>query len=231
MPVLVAKEVAKSFVDPSGRQVKVLRGVSLTVERGELVAVVGRSGSGKSSLLAQIGLLDRPDTGSLSIAGIETTNLSESRRCGLRADALGMVFQQFYLDGSASVLDNVAEARLTSLELPRGRRARQAEATSLLEQFGISHLQNRPARVLSGGEQQRVAIARSLMNRPEVLLADEPTGSLDPDIGLVVMEAFAAIAATEASAVVLVTHDMQLAQLCDRQLVLSDGVLNENPPL
>ncbi|NUR74083.1 MAG: ABC transporter ATP-binding protein [Hamadaea sp.] len=202
----------------------ILSGVDLSVHAGESVAVLGRSGSGKSTLLSLIGLFDRPDGGQYLLNGKDITKLRERRAAALRSAEFGFVFQRFFLLKHLTAAQNVAMALVNGQGwLPR--RHRKARVMAALEQVGIAHLaKHRPAR-LSGGEQQRVAVARALVRQPKVLLADEPTGALDTETGNLVIEVLHAT--TEMGCgLVLVTHDWDHARRMGRVVRLSDGVLH-----
>jgi len=203
----------------------ILDGVDLRVDAGDSVAIVGRSGSGKSTLLSVLGLFDRADAGTYLLAGQDITRLPERRAAKLRSARFGFVFQRFFLLKHLTAAQNVAMALVNGQGwLPR--RERRARVLEALDQVGIAHLaKNRPAR-LSGGEQQRVAIARALVRRPQVLLADEPTGALDTETGTAVIDTLSA-ATTRGCALILVTHDRDHAARMDRTLDLADGVLTE----
>ncbi|NQU76796.1 MAG: ABC transporter ATP-binding protein [Planctomycetes bacterium] len=206
----------------------VLRGVRLTVRRGEFLAVAGASGSGKSTLLHVIGLLDRPDKGTLHINGESADDLSASARARMRRYDIGFVFQFYHLLGELNVLDNVQIAQMTGTGVFRWPgRARQArrDALKLLEMLGLGdRLKHRP-KDLSGGERQRVAIARALINRPKVLLADEPTGNLDSATGGEILSVLKHFNTKDGQTLVLVTHDQRLAENADRIVRLTDGKL------
>jgi len=203
----------------------ILDGVDLTVAAGESVAIVGRSGSGKSTLLSVLGLFDRPDAGRYLLAGRDISRLPERHAAKLRSSHFGFVFQRFFLLKHLTAAQNVAMALVNGQGwLPR--RERRARITQALEEVGIAHLaKSRPAR-MSGGEQQRVAIARALVRRPQVLLADEPTGALDIETGVVVIDALLA-ATARGCGLILVTHDRDHAARMGRTLDLADGVLTE----
>ena len=203
----------------------ILDGVDLSVCAGESVAIVGRSGSGKSTLLSVLGLFDRPDGGRYLLAGRDISRLPERHAAKLRSSHFGFVFQRFFLLKHLTAAQNVAMALVNGQGwLPR--RERRARILQALEQVGIAHLaKTRPAR-MSGGEQQRVAIARALVRQPQVLLADEPTGALDTDTGVVVIEALLA-ATARGCGLILVTHDRDHAARMGRTLDLADGVLTE----
>jgi putative ABC transport system ATP-binding protein len=207
----------------------VLDGVDLSVAAGESVAVVGRSGSGKSTLLSVIGLFDRADAGSYRLDGRDITRLPERTAGKLRSSHFGFVFQRFFLLKHLTAAQNVAMALVNGQGwLPR--RDRRTQVHEALEQVGIAHLaKTRPSR-RSGGEQQRVAIARALVRRPQVLLADEPTGALDTETGTAVIDSLLA-ATGRGCALVLVTHDRDHAARMNRTLDLVDGVLTERAPV
>lgn len=217
--------VAKRLTLPSGEPLDILTDVSLHLEAGSTVAIVGRSGSGKSTLLNVMGLLDSYDSGSYRIDGVDAQTLGDRVASRLRGATFGFVFQQFHLLDRRSALANVT-APLT--HGPRNEyAARDRRASELLSRVGLAgRLASLPSQ-LSGGEQQRVAIARSLVRRPKVVLADEPTGSLDVETGARVLEILLGLAREDGCAVVLVTHDRKVASRADRQLVLEGGSLRE----
>ena len=206
----------------------VLRGVRLSVRRGEFLAVVGASGSGKSTLLHLIGLLDRPDKGSIEIEGVMATGLRGSARTRMRRHDIGFVFQFYHLLGELNVLENVQIAQMAGVGVlgwaGRARQARRA-AAELLGSLGLGkRLKHRP-KELSGGERQRVAVARALVNRPKVLLADEPTGNLDSKSGQEILDLLKRFNTEAEQTVVMVTHDTGLARQADRVVHLADGKL------
>jgi ABC-type lipoprotein export system ATPase subunit len=199
--------------------VRVLSGVDLEVAAGELVAIVGRSGSGKSTLLQLLGGLDRADAGEIAIDGIRLDRARESVLIRLRREKVGFVFQDFHLLPELSGIDNVLlPARLS------GREGARRRATELVAGLGLSGVADRLPVVLSGGEQQRLAIARALVNDPVLVLADEPTGNLDTESGAVVLELLRDVARA-GKAVVLVTHEQSAVDCADRVLQLRDGRL------
>lgn len=220
MPDITITDLTKHYRQGDA-VVRALDGVSLTIRQGEFVAVVGRSGSGKTTLLDVIGLLLTPTSGSMLFDAEETTRLNDSKRARARNELAGFVFQEYNLLPSLNVLQNVM------LPLRYGRKsdvkAGRERAEELIHSVGLtSRLRHRPAE-LSGGEQQRVAIARALVNRPALLLADEPTGAVDSQTGAEIIAVMKRINKHEGVTVVLVTHDQGLAASAERVVRLSDG--------
>lgn len=203
-----------------------LRGVDVTIERGEMVALMGPSGSGKTTLMQIIGLLDRPSTGRYLLNGEDVTRLTENQRSAFRNQHIGFVFQAFYLLSRMNVLENV-EVPLTYAGI--GTRERREVAMSLLEKVGLADKWRNLPSQLSGGQKQRVAIARALTTRPSLLLADEPTGALDTRTGEEVMNLFEALN-QEGVTVVVVTHEAEVAARTRRIIRIRDGNIERSNP-
>ncbi|MGL5826204.1 MAG: ABC transporter ATP-binding protein [Nocardioides sp.] len=201
--------------------VRALDSVSLDVEAGEFVSIVGPSGSGKSTLLHILGLMDSPDSGNFHLLGHQIDQLSVSQRSRLRAEALGFVFQAFHLIDHRQVVDNVAMP-LTYRRVPRARR--RAQAAAALDRVSLTHRRHAYPTTLSGGERQRVAIARAMIGQPRLLLCDEPTGNLDSVNSERIIELLRD-AANQGIAVIVVTHDHAIAGQTDRVLTMVDGRL------
>ena len=219
--VLATTKLTRSF-DQGGVTIEVLRGVDLSVGSGEIVALLGPSGSGKSTLLQAVGLLEGGFGGSIRIAGTEASKLDADARTTMRRDTLGFVYQFHHLLPDFSALENVV---LPQLIHGRPRVDADVRASELLTALGLGHrLTHKPAQ-LSGGEQQRVAVARALANRPALILADEPTGNLDEATADVVLSEFLRLVRHEGSAALVATHNERMAAKMDRVLRLHDGHL------
>ena len=220
-PVLSLRGLERSY--PSGgRTLEVLKGVDLDVYPGELVGLIGPSGSGKSSLLHAAGLLEKPQAGLIAIDGRDCAKLSEQARTQLRLNQIGFVYQFHHLLPEFSALDNVA---LPQRIAGKSRGQARARAKALLEQLGLAErLDHQPAQ-LSGGEQQRVAFARALANEPLIVMADEPTGNLDPATSAAVFDNLHQLCRSHGVAALIATHNMELARHMDRVFVLVDGRL------
>lgn len=226
IPFLNVVGLGKSIVDATGT-VAILHEIDFSVAAGETVAIVGVSGSGKSTLLSLLAGLDLPSCGQVQVQGQDIFALSEDQRAQWRADHVGFVFQSFQLLSHLTALENV----LLPLELKglRGKdyQAAKLHAQEMLEKVGLGSRLHHTPKTLSGGEQQRVALARAFMTQPDLLFADEPTGSLDAANGAAVMELLFALHRDAGTTLILVTHDMQLASRCQRILRMEAGRLTD----
>ena len=214
--ILSLHDVRRTYGQPP---VAACAGVSLSIDRGEFVAIVGPSGSGKSTLLNLIGTLDRPTSGTVEIDGIDVSRLSDRRLSGLRAHLIGFVFQQFHLSEGMTAIDNVADG-LLYLGVPQAERRQKAERA--LIRVGLSHRLHHKPHQMSGGERQRVAIARAVVGDPPLLLADEPTGNLDSVSGASIVELLHELH-EQGTTIVVITHDNDLAMKLPRQVAIKDG--------
>ena len=222
-PVLQLRGIRREYV-AGDRVLEVLCGVDLDVYPGEMVGLIGPSGSGKSSLLHAAGLLEKPTGGKVFLSGQDCSDLKDGARSRVRLSTLGFVYQFHHLLAELSALDNVALPQMIG-GVPRA--VARARAMKLLTGLGLAErVQHQPAQ-LSGGEQQRVAIARSMVNRPKVILADEPTGNLDPHTSMAVFRSFHDVAREEGTAALIATHNLELARYMDRVFALKDGRLVE----
>lgn len=223
--VLRARGIVRRYVE-SGQELSILRGVDIDVRRGETVAVLGISGSGKSTLLSILGTLDRPDEGVIEISGQDPSTLDDRRLSKLRATSLGFVFQFHHLLPDLDARENIAlAARIGGAT----ERVAFERADELLEAAGLSDRALHRPGMLSGGERQRVSLARALANRPALVLADEPTGNLDPSNAEKLMLLLEDLAAKFGQAFLVATHDERLAQSATRRLRLADGAMVEGP--
>ena len=214
-------DVTRSYeLGDRAEAVHALRGVSFVVEPGDFVAIIGPSGSGKSTLLNLLGALDRPTSGTVRINGSDLTTLDDTRLARLRNTQIGFVFQQFQLHPRTSAIDNVA---LPLVYAGLGRAERRERARAALQAVGLGHRLSHQPNELSGGEQQRVAIARALVTDPRMILADEPTGNLDSATGEEVMRLLRQLNAERGVALVVITHDPEVAALAPREIRLRDG--------
>jgi len=226
-PALSATGLQRKFMQ-GPREINVLRGAVLEIWPGQTVALVGPSGAGKSTLLHILGLLERPDSGSVAIGGQECSELDDAARTRVRRTEVGFVYQFHHLLVEFSALENVVmPQRIAGLD----RKEAERRANDLLKIFGLAErAEHRPAE-LSGGEQQRVAIARAVANAPKLLLADEPTGNLDPPTAERVFQQLLAFVRKAGLAAVIATHNLELAQRMDRVMRLEDGLLLEHDPV
>jgi len=224
-PVAELTDVTRVY--PGHPPVRALRGVNLRVDDGELVGIVGPSGSGKSTLLNVLGTLDRADAGTVRMDGHDLGTLSDRQLSALRAHRIGFVFQQFFLSPGVSALDNVAEGLLYT-GLPLAERRRRAQ--QVLERVGLADRTHHRPNELSGGQSQRVAVARALVGRPSILLADEPTGALDSESGAAVLELLRELHES-GTTIVVITHDHDVANMLPRQVHLRDGQIASDDDL
>ena len=222
-PIIAVERVTKQVADATGT-LTILHEVDFRLVARESVAIVGASGSGKSTLLSILAGLDVPSSGTVRLAGIDLFAMDEDARAAVRAERVGFVFQSFQLLANLTALENV----MLPLEL-KGDPAARAQATEMLQRVGLGERLGHYPRVMSGGEQQRVALARAFVTRPALLLADEPTGSLDFATGAKVMDLMFDMNREAGTTLVLVTHDRGIAARCDRQLRMEAGRLSEQP--
>jgi putative ABC transport system ATP-binding protein len=216
-PIISVEHVHKSVTDSTGT-LDILRDIDFTLAPKETAAIVGASGSGKSTLLSIIAGLDTPTRGTVRLAGCDLFSIDEDERAALRAQKVGFVFQSFQLLGNLTALENV----MLPLELA-GRKDSRKAASEMMERVGLAARLGHYPKVLSGGEQQRVALARAFVVRPAVLLADEPTGSLDFATGETVMELMFDLNREQGTTLVLVTHDSAIATRCERRITIEAG--------
>ncbi|MGD1013629.1 MAG: ABC transporter ATP-binding protein [Acidimicrobiales bacterium] len=222
--MLVVENLDKTFHTGAG-DVHAVQNVSFDAKDGELVAILGASGSGKSTLLSLLGLLDAPDRGSIEIDGTQLANLDSAGRTKYRSRQVGFVFQQFNLIPNLNARENVKLA-LEFAHWPKDDRDHRANELLGIVGLDAGKADRRPAK-LSGGEQQRVAIARAFAAQPQLILADEPTGSLDKATGQKIVELLREVATTQKATVLVVTHDEKIAKKADRRFEIEDGVLKE----
>ena len=203
---------------------EVLRGVDLEVEQGDFVSIMGASGSGKSTLMNIIGLLDAPSSGSYSLDGLEVSAMTDNRRSAIRNASIGFVFQAFHLLPRLTALENV---RLPLMYRGASGAEMTRRARGALERVGMADRAGHKPNELSGGQQQRVAIARALAGEPAIVLADEPTGALDPDTGNDIMNLFGELNGEEGTTLIVITHDPEVALRCLRRTRIEEGALRE----
>jgi lipoprotein-releasing system ATP-binding protein len=219
--------VCKSFKSPDGKLIEVLRGVDLNVAPGETLAITGASGAGKSTLLHLLGGLESADEGRIALGEFEITQRSPADIARFRNEAIGFVFQFHYLFPDLTAVENVAMPLLISRISSKESTAR---ALQMLESVGLRERANHPIRHLSGGEQQRVAVARAIARQPRLVLADEPTGNLDSAMANGIAAILAAYAHSRQAIIIIATHNQSLAGFCDRALALAGGTLTRNTP-
>lgn len=221
--VLELSNVRKEYPLPGNRSITVLDQVNLTLYKGELTAIIGPSGSGKSTLLSLLCGLDRPTSGSIRVMSTQVDKLNESELALFRGKHLGIVFQQFHLMPTLTALENVTLPAAITKIMPH--KELMEEGKSLLNLVGLSHRLDHLPKELSGGECQRVAIARSLITKPSIVFADEPTGNLDPKTGIQISDLLFDLASKQKMTLVLVTHNQELAKRCQRILTMNEGKL------
>tara|TARA_B110000014_G_scaffold195244_1_gene144215 strand:+ start:491 stop:1222 length:732 start_codon:yes stop_codon:yes gene_type:complete len=222
---LMLQNVVKEYPGPP--PVRALAGVSLDVQQGELLGIVGASGSGKSTLLHVMGTLARPTSGSIFIDGLDTAGMSENELAGIRSKKIGFIFQEFFLLPGVSAVENVANGLLYSGIQKTERIERSLNA---LQKVGLSHRSNHHPNEMSGGEQQRVAVARALVNEPTFILADEPTGNLDSKSTEALMKLFVELNQS-GTTIVLITHDLEVAHSLPRRITIKDGLVETDSQL
>ena len=222
--VIKLEDIRRDFI-VGDETVHALRGVSFTITEGEFVTIVGTSGSGKSTLLNILGCLDTPTSGEYFLDGVPVRTKDKNERATLRNLKIGFVFQDFYLMDSLSVRENIMLPKILD---KKSAKECMEESQKYAEQFGITHLMNKKPYELSGGEKQRVAISRALINNPDLILADEPTGNLDSKSGDVVIHTLSHINRELGKTIVMVTHDPKMASYCSRLILLKDGMILED---
>lgn len=226
--IIKVEDLFRSYPKSEGAnkkdRIEVLKGLDFTVEQQEFVGIMGKSGCGKTTLLKVIGLIDSPTSGSIYFCGKDTENLWSDELADIRRREIGFVFQDFYLMDSLSVKENI----MLPMVLDKQDSQKCIKTAEIYaERFGLSHLLDKHPYELSGGEKQRVAISRALINNPNLILADEPTGNLDSKSGQIVIEAFKEINEKLKKTIVMVTHDPQIASCCKRIIFLKDGLILE----
>lgn len=219
--VLSVRDIKKTFME-GGQPLHILRGGGFDLHRGEIVALVGPSGSGKSTLLQCVGLLDKPTGGSILLAGVPVQKMDDEMRTMTRRRKIGFVYQRHNLLSDFTALENVV---LPMLANGVDERSANARAMKLLRAASVAHRASHLPGEMSGGEQQRTAVARALANNPEILLADEPTGSLDPNHAAAVFDLLLDLVRKQKMAMLFVTHDMNLAARADRKITICDGIV------
>ena len=219
--VMSVRDIKRTFIE-GGQPLHILRGGGFDLHRGEIIALVGQSGSGKSTLLQCVGLLDKPSSGSIMINGASVHKMDEDMRTKIRREKIGFVYQRHNLLSDFTALENVMLPMLANGVVEDVARAR---AIKLLRAANVAHRASHHPGEMSGGEQQRTAVARALANNPDILLADEPTGSLDPQHAIVVFDLLLDLVRKNQMAMLFVTHDMNLAARADRKITIENGVV------
>ncbi len=215
------RDIKKTFIE-GGQPLHILRGGGFDLHRGEIIALVGTSGSGKSTLLQCVGLLDRPTSGSIMIGGASVQKMDEDMRTQIRRNKIGFVYQKHNLLSDFTALENVILPMLANNVPENEARTRAAK---LLRAANVAHRASHLPGQMSGGEQQRTAVARALANNPDILLADEPTGNLDPNHAMTVFDLLLDLVRKNKMAMLFVTHDMNLAQRADKIITIRDGIV------
>ena len=219
--VMSVRDIKRTFIE-GGQPLHILRGGGFDLHRGEIIALVGQSGSGKSTLLQCVGLLDKPSSGSIMINGASVHKMDEDMRTKIRREKIGFVYQRHNLLSDFTALENVMFPMLAN---GVGEDSARARAIKLLRAANVAHRASHHPGEMSGGEQQRTAVARALANNPDILLADEPTGSLDPQHATVVFDLLLDLVRKNKMAMLFVTHDMNLAARADRKITIDNGVV------
>ncbi len=219
--VLSVRDIKKTFIE-GGQPLHILRGGGFDLHRGEIIALVGQSGCGKSTLLQCVGLLDKPSGGSIVVGGVPVHKMDEDMRTQIRRNKIGFVYQKHNLLSDFTALENVT---LPMLANGMDEDVANARAIKLLKSTNVAHRASHTPNEMSGGEQQRTALARALANNPEILLADEPTGSLDPQHAGAVFDLLLDIVRKNKMAMLFVTHDMNLADKADRKITIHNGIV------
>ena len=220
----MVRNYRKAYFKESEEDIKVLKKISFYVSEGEFVGIMGKSGCGKTTLLKTLGMIDKPTDGEIYFLGEDTSKLYGDKLADIRNEKIGFIFQDFYLMDSLSVEENIMLPMIIGKKEIHNMKKL---ARKYAEQFQIGHLLNKNPYELSGGEKQRVAICRALINNPELILADEPTGNLDSKSGKIVIDALNKISAEYHKTIVMVTHDPQMASYCNRIILLKDGKILE----
>lgn len=221
--IMKLKNIDKYYKE-TGKELHILRGLNLEVEEGEFLSILGRSGSGKSTLLNIMGLLDKADKGEIYIAEKEVSNLKEEERNYIKNNFISFIFQFHYLLNEFTALENVMIPAL--LKKYKNKKEIEDEAKKILEIVGLKDRMSHKPNQLSGGEKQRVAIARAMINKPNIILADEPTGNLDEETSEVIFSLFKKLNKEYKQTIIVVTHSRDLSQITDRQLYLKKGLIN-----